>query len=403
MSFPWQPFLFALSMRKSPMKLNSIIPEINMPFKFKILSIDGGGIRGIIPAIILAEIEKRTKKPICELFDLVAGTSTGGILALGLAKPDPKKPKEAHDSAKEPHYSAKDLIDLYRQEGKYIFREPFIERWMDTDDLIRPKYPSEGRDKVLSNYFGDTPLKDALTEVFITSYDVELRAPVFFTSKQEKKVTDSLVFRKICNGFTMKQAAMATSAAPTYFQPYQIPTAHRTEKGFYSLIDGGVFANNPASLALMEAIIDSKKAAQEHPEKEELRLEDVLVVSLGTGSLTRRYPYEQAKNWGLLGWVQPLINITLDGSSEAVAVQLEQLLPRADKKPPQYYRFQQFLNSANDNIDDASEKNIKNLEVLANLIIEERTDDLDELCRQLLAKPEADKVETRTVQYLAIS
>ena len=352
-----------------------------MSYKFKVLSIDGGGIRGIIPAKILAEIEKRTGKRICELFDLIAGTSTGGILALGLTKPNPKQPKE-------PHYTAKEMLELYRENGERIFYEPFPERFTDVDDLVRPKYSSDGRDNVLTQYLGDTALPDALKEVFITSYDIELRTPVFFTSKSRKQVTDSLVFRKICTGFTMKQAAMATSAAPTYFEPYQVPTAHRTDRGFYSLVDGGVFANNPASLALMEAIIDSKKAGNP------LHLDEILVVSLGTGSLTRRYPYEQAKNWGLIGWVQPLLNITLDGSSESVAVQLEQLLPKAENEPPQYYRFQQFLSTANDHMDDASEENIKNLEKLADLIIAQRTDDLDEMCKQLLGTPPVENTGT---------
>ena len=352
-----------------------------MPYKFKVLSIDGGGIRGIIPAKILAEIERRTKKQIFELFDLIAGTSTGGILALGLTMPKQKNSPEAK-------YTGEELIKLYRENGERIFYEPLQERFTDVDDLVRPKYSSDGRDEVLTKYFGDTPIDQALREVFITSYDIELRAPVFFTSKPGKQVTDSLVFRKICTGFTMKQAAMATSAAPTYFEPYQVPSAHRTERGFYSLVDGGVFANNPASLALMEAIIDSKKAGTP------LRLEEILVVSLGTGSLTRRYPYEEAKNWGLLGWVQPLLNITLDGSSESVAVQLEQLLPKAEKQPPQYYRFQQFLNAANDNMDDASKENIKKLEQLADLIIAQRTDDLDEMCKQLLETPPANNITT---------
>ena len=352
-----------------------------MPYKFKVLAIDGGGIRGIIPAKILAEIERRTKKRIFELFDLIAGTSTGGILALGLTMPKQKNSPEAK-------YTGEELIKLYRENGERIFYEPFLERIADVDDLVRPKYSSDGRDEVLTKYFGETPIDQALREVFITSYDIELRAPVFFTSKPGKQVIDSLVFRKICTGFTMKQAAMATSAAPAYFEPYQVPSAHRTERGFYSLVDGGVFANNPASLALMEAIIDSKKAGTP------LRLEDILVVSLGTGSLTRRYPYDEAKNWGLLGWVQPLLNITLDGSSESVAVQLEQLLPKAEKQPPQYYRFQQFLNAANDNMDDASEENIKKLEQLADLIIAQRTDDLDEMCKQLLETPPANKIIT---------
>lgn len=353
-----------------------------MPYKFKVLSIDGGGIRGIIPAKILAEIEKRTGKRIFQLFDLIAGTSTGGILALGLAKPNPSQPENSD-------FTAEELVELYRGNGKRIFHEPFIERFTKFDDIVRPKYASDGRDEVLTEYFGDTPLLKALTEVFLTSYDIELRVPVFFTSKSSKQETNSLVFRKICTGFSMKQAGMATSAAPTFFEPYQILTAHRTDRGSYSLVDGGVFANNPTTLALMEAIIDSKKAGKP------LRLEEILVVSLGTGSLTRKYSYDEAKHWGIVGWVQPLINITLDGSSESVAVQLEQLLPRAENEPPQYYRFQEFLNSTNDSMDNASQENIKNLEQLADQIIAERTDDLDEMCQQLLATPSAEKMGTQ--------
>lgn len=352
-----------------------------MSFKFKVLSIDGGGIRGMIPAKILAEIEKRTGKQTFELFDLIAGTSTGGILAVGLTKPNPQNPETSH-------YRAEDLLQLYRKRGADIFYEPFLERLSKTDDFVKPKYSSKGREKVLSEYFKETPIQDALREVFITSYDIELRAPVFFTSNYRKEIKNSDVFRKICIGFTMKQAAMATSAAPAFFEPYQIPTAHKTDRGFYSLVDGGVFANNPASLALMEAIIDAKKAGKK------LGLEDILVVSLGTGSLTRRYRYDQAKNWGLLGWVEPLLNITLDGSSESVAVQLEQLLPKAETRPPQYYRFQQFLNDANDDMDDATPGNIANLEALAQRVIAERDREIDELCQQLLATPTDATVET---------
>lgn len=82
----------------------------------KILSIDGGGIRGIIPALILAEIEQRTGKPICQMFDLIAGTSTGGILALGLTRPD---------DTGQPAYRAEDLVRLYKTEGPVIFPGPY--------------------------------------------------------------------------------------------------------------------------------------------------------------------------------------------------------------------------------------------------------------------------------------
>jgi patatin-like phospholipase/acyl hydrolase len=350
--------------------------EKDFKFKLKILSIDGGGIRGIVPAKILAEIEKRTGKSISSLFNLIAGTSTGGILAAGLTMPKP--------NTRDPKYTAADLIKFYRERGGEIFYEPFLEKVMKLDDISRPKYSSDGRDKVLKEYFGNTPLEDALTEVFVTSYDIQLRAPVFFTSQTNKEERTNRYYRKISSGFTMHQAAMATSAAPTYFKPHKVKASaeHDTqERGFYALVDGGVFANNPTSLALMEAIIDSKK-----PGKTPLELKDILVVSLGTGSLTRRYDYEKAANWGLVGWVQPLLNITLDGSSESVAVQLEQLLPKAQDRPPQYYRFQALLDAGKglDDMDKAEPENLKNLEKLAEEIIAKEDDNLNKLCKLLL-------------------
>ena len=93
----------------------------------KVLSIDGGGIRGIIPAMLLAEIEKRTGKEIWEMFDLIAGTSTGGLLALGLVAPKLRQKKA--------HYSSEELINVYRNRGREIFYEPPIESVTRADDL----------------------------------------------------------------------------------------------------------------------------------------------------------------------------------------------------------------------------------------------------------------------------
>ncbi|AFY34981.1 patatin-like phospholipase family protein [Calothrix sp. PCC 7507] len=361
-----------------------------MPYKYKVLSIDGGGIRGIIPAIVLDEIEKRTGKPICQLFSLIAGSSTGGILAAGLAKPDP-------NNKSQPHFKAKDLIEIYRQDGERIFFESYITRLMSIDDILRAKYSSKGRDEVLTEFFGDTLLQDALTELFITSYDIELRMPIFFINELKKqKLGDN--FRKICEGYTMKQAAMATSAAPTYFKPYKIETIDPTDGGYYALIDGCIFANNPTSLAIMEALISSKKLSAKIPYKQPLSLNDILVVSLGTGSLTRKYHYDKAVNWGLIQWVEPLVNIMLDANSESVACQLEQLLPKADDIPKQYYRFQGFLNGANDDMDDASPENIERLEALAQQIIRQKNSELNELCEQLMQVQEPEEQQELLVE-----
>src|SRR5829696_4690510 len=262
----------------------------------KVLSIDGGGIRGIIPAIVLTEIERRTGKRIAEMFDLVAGTSTGGILALGLTKP-------GQDG--KPEYSAETLIDLYETEGGKIFSIPVWHRIHSGWGLAEEKYPSEGIEEVVKSYFKDVYLAEAHTEVLVTAYEIEKRGPWFF------KRWEALDSKKGFNPF-MREVARATSAAPTYFEPIQLKVGSLGNRAF---IDGGVHSNNPAMCAYVEA-------RKIHPEEK-----DFLVVSLGTGELTRSLPYDEVKGWGLALWAQPILNVVFDGVADTVDYQLRELLP----------------------------------------------------------------------------
>lgn len=351
--------------------------KINMPFKVKILSIDGGGIRGIIPAVILAEIERQTGKQISELFDMVAGTSTGGILALGLTKPSSNNPTQAE-------YSATQLIELYRKEGERIFQKRNNSWITKVLDVFKYKYSSQGREDVLTKYFGDVLINQAVKEVLVTSYDTKQRIPIFFTSLTEKDRRNRDNFKMVSRKILMRDAAMATSAAPTYFKPYQIDKL--------SLIDGGTFANNPAALAIVEAMISFRNRG------EEISLDDILVVSLGTGSSSEGFEFKTVRKWGELGWAKPFIDMSFDGQSSVVDYQLEQLLhlkksvASAGSHPhqQQYYRFQCALISnktsvsINEPMNDASESHIKKLEAKAGYIIETEADKLKALCRQLL-------------------
>ncbi len=342
-------------------------------FKRRILSIDGGGIRGIIPAIVLNYIEERTGKRIATMFDFIAGTSTGGILALGLTK------RNSDSSINhEPEYTAAELVNFYHKYGQKIFNE-YIPG--DLDDLLQAKHNPQGKQEVLKELLGEAKVEDALREIFITSYDIELRAPIFFTSNRYAEQPDSLDSRKICRGFKMFEAAMATSAAPTFFPPYQLETAHHTDEGYYALVDGGIFANNPSSLAMMEAMISYKRKQKN---AEELQRNDTLVVSLGTGSLTKQYKYRDVKNWGQAKWALPLLNVVLDGQSESVAYQLNQLMVTKGENR-NYYRFQTPLSSDNshDQMDNASPSNIQYLEERGKKLIEQRQESLDELCELL--------------------
>jgi uncharacterized protein len=319
----------------------------------KVLSIDGGGIRGIIPAIVLAEIERRTGKRIAEMFDLVAGTSTGGILALGLTKP-------GQDG--KPEYSAKKLIELYETEGGKIFSIPVWHRVHSGWGLAEEKYPSEGIEEVAKEYFGDVRLAQAYKEVLVAAYEIEKRGSWFF--KRRKALDPDEGF----NPF-MREVARATSAAPTYFEPLQLKVGSLGNRAF---IDGGVHSNNPAMCAYVEAI-------KIHPEEK-----DFLVVSLGTGEPTRNMPYKEVKGWGLALWAQPILNVVFDGVADTVDYQLRELLvSEGDNR--RYYRFQTVLDIGKDDLDDASRTNIAALKTKAQEIISKNDAVLDALCAQLVA------------------
>lgn len=314
----------------------------------KILSIDGGGIRGIIPAMILAEIEKRTKKRIAGMFDLIAGTSTGGILALCLTKPDAKG---------NPQYTAEDIVKLYEEEGMNIFRKSPWKSAVPMINMIESKYPKDGIETVLHKYLGNVKLSSALTNVIIPTYDIERRKPFFFKSreKDEHKKKD----------FMMKHAARATSAAPTYFESAKIDQPK--DKDYFLLIDGGVFANDPSMCAYAE----SKKIFDKN--------EEFILISLGTGKHTRKITKSETENWGLVQWARPLLSVVFDGVSRAVEYQLRQL-ENSDNCFKKYYRFQADLEEANDDMDDASKRNTRDLKLVAEDILDKQRAEMEELC-----------------------
>jgi uncharacterized protein len=171
--------------------------------KMKILSIDGGGIRGIIPALVLAEIEERTGRRVAELFDLIAGTSTGGILAAALTRPA----DDGEGRPGGPRYAARDLIGLYEAEGPEIFDRTLLKRIHSVDGLLDERYDSKGLDSALDAYLGRVKLSEAVTDVLITAYEIEHRFAFFFRSSRAR--TDPSY------DFTLADATRATAAAPT--------------------------------------------------------------------------------------------------------------------------------------------------------------------------------------------
>jgi patatin-like phospholipase/acyl hydrolase len=161
----------------------------------------------------------------------------------------------------------------------------------------------------------------------------------------------------------MREVARATSAAPTYFEPALLPA--RPPEVDYALVDGGVFANNPGMCAFVDRYAGRTET------------ETVLMVSLGTGVLERPLRYDDARHWGLIGWARPILDVVFDGVSDTVDYQLGQIL--GDR----YHRFQAALRPARDELDDASERNIEDLKLAAEALIDGRRAELDALCAQL--------------------
>lgn len=318
----------------------------------RILSIDGGGIRGVIPARILTELEKIAGKPICELFDLLVGTSTGGIIALGLVRPNGEG---------KPSHRAEDLVRLYEDFGPAIFRRSLLRIVANWGSLLEEKYPTEYLKKVLDDYLGETRFDQALKPVMVTSYEIERRMALFFKSwlaNTERRYN-----------FLMAEIAQATSAAPTYFEPMKIETGD--ERKYFALVDGGVFANNPAMCALAEA-------RRMHPEATEFML-----LSLGTGEYSEQIYYDEAKGWGLAHWARPILNVMMDGIQDTVDYQLKMMLPDRSESDKDYYRFQVQLGPLNNALDDARPENIQSLKLLAEKLIEERKGELEMVAARL--------------------
>ena len=330
----------------------------------RILSIDGGGIRGIIPGQVLINVETKLKKlsgnadaKIADYFDLIAGTSTGGILTSIFLCPDKEK------DSKRPRFSAKEAVELYLDRGDEIFDLSIWQKIKSGGGLIDEKYSAKDLEGALEDYLGDLKLSELLKPCLITAYDIQRRQTKFFTSHDAKVSTKE--------NFYVKHVARATSAAPTYFETARIKSFTNVA---YPLVDGGVFANNPTLCAYAEA---------RHKLKGKPRAADMAILSIGTGFVKKAYDYNDAKDWGLVEWLKPILDIMMAGVSETIDYQLKQIFD-AVGKPNQYLRINGKLKNANSEMDDVSEDNLNALVADAKRIANENKNELDSFLKLLV-------------------
>ncbi|MEM9345615.1 MAG: patatin-like phospholipase family protein [Planctomycetota bacterium] len=304
---------------------------------FRILSLDGGGIRGIITARWLGELEDQLKtKSLRDHFDLIAGTSTGSILACAVAS----------------GLSAEEIEKLYKEYGREVFPAPASRRWNRFTRLIdqgisAPKYDDAGLERVLRRQFGDMTIGELPDGplLLVPTYNTLTREATVIKSNAEK-------YQKL----PLWELAKASNSAPTFFPAHVVGI-----DGVASpLVDGGVAANNPTACAIAEAI--RVTGEQGKP----VKLDDVVVASFGTGSLTRPITIKEATEWGAVEWAIPVIDVLMDGAADTTHYVASKLL-----KDGNYFRFQTKLKKGFDDMDDASETNLNGLLSTADQYLDE--------------------------------
>ena len=260
--------------------------------KCRILTIDGGGIRGLISARLLQRLaEDPAIQGWLSKVDLIGGTSTGGILALALAS----------------GLTPREIGDIYVANAHKIFNDSIWDNVRDLGKLAGADYSNRGLKRVLKKTFGDTTLGQLNTKVVIPAFDLDNESPDPARRTWKPKIFHNFPGPDSDGSRRAADVALYTSAAPTYF-----PSAD----GF---IDGGVFANNPSVVAITQAISSKNKPAQR------AGLDDIALLSVGTG-VSFDYIKGKSLDWGYAQWAKPLIEVLMDGVAGISDYQAGQLL-----------------------------------------------------------------------------
>jgi patatin-like phospholipase/acyl hydrolase len=243
---------------------------------------------------------------------------------------------------------AADCLALYMSHGRQIFSRSGWRAFITLGGNTGPKYDGVGLRKTLTAVYGVQTLENALIPTFLTAYAIEKRAPIFFKS-----------WVPATNGTPLVDAAMATSAGPTYFPPAKV--------GNTWYCDGGVINNNPALSGVIEACM-----------KYGVHTKDCIVLSIGTGVNQEPIAHDKAAGWGNLGWIQPLIGIFMDGVSDLTHYQMADLMPS-----DQYLYLQPALDAQNAAMDATNPQNLADLVLAAQMTLDSNQERLLALCGRL--------------------
>ncbi len=314
-----------------------------------ILSLDGGGVRGIITAKILSMLEGLMGCKVSEKFNCITGTSTGAILAAGLSKPRRDKPSEAQ-------FWAGDILEMYRKKSKLIFSRSLWHKIRTLWGFWGPKYPKQGLEKTLEERFGHTRIHESVCDLIIPAWNTTKHQPFTFENFVEKQYSKKTAFdpkndsKFRSQGYSISEAISASTSAPSYF-----PTTKITDERDYSettLSDGGLVANNPLLCAYARCY-----------EHYDLKERPVFILSISTGRREQNpLHHEKARKMGLLSWISPLIDTLFEAQSINTQFFID-IIQKAENVFVMRLNFD--LDEEQAEMDNCSKENIASLELLA--------------------------------------
>ncbi|KAL8225805.1 hypothetical protein R6Q57_018362 [Mikania cordata] len=327
-----------------------------------ILSIDGGGVRGLIPGVILDFLEIELQKldgenaRVADYFDVIAGTSTGGIVTAMLTTPNEEG---------RPLFAAKDIKEFYLEHCPKIFphdSNPLAPATNVIKAILGPKYNGKYLHNIIQEKLQEKRLHEAVTNVVIPTFDIKYLQPVIFSSYQLKKIPSlDAKFSDICIG---------TSAAPTYLPSHSFETKDSEGKPLreFNLIDGAVAANNPTLVAISEITKEITSGSADFFPIKPMEYGRFLVLSLGTGSpkFHEQYDATMSSSWGVLGWLAgggstPLVDVFTQGSGDMVDYHVSTVF-QALHSTENYLRIQDDTLSGDlASMDLATPKHLENL------------------------------------------
>lgn len=286
----------------------------------RILSIDGGGLRGVVPITILSEFKSRLQlysgKDIWQCFDLIAGTSTGGLITSAITL------RNKNVNVSTAKYTLNDILNIYINRGKEIFPQ---HSWIgnlrhDVKDIFRPTFNEKGIEKVFRDVLGDSCISDCLTKIMVCAYDLNNNIPLFFKSidNETNKALDAQLY-DICR---------ATSAGPTYLPTYRFnyPKNPNTELPHRNCIDGGVYVNNPSMAALAEFVKNFKCYDSAITKRSDIDFNKIFVLSIGTGTFSSSIKDNGSAKKGEIYWAKNISDIMMRGVNKTTDYEMNEIM-----------------------------------------------------------------------------